>query len=203
MVKIYLPLTLVLPLKSGSTPNILYPPKDKNNKVHRSISRGNIDWNCLPWPGKIEATCMSYLTTGGLSRNAELTSYHQLEESGKGKRKEKTPVHVSYQPPRIHLTGMYLGWAMCTPPGRTLSQNDWLQTTRKLTPRLWVTWQSSFPRFTYTAALWPGAHSQWNLLLSQHVSLLGQFFRVLEYALGTGARTPSCNISLLTAKNWK
>ena len=27
-------------------------------------------------------------------------------------------------PPRI-LTGSHLGWAMCVPPGRTLSQSDW------------------------------------------------------------------------------
>lgn len=38
-----------------------------------------------PWADKIVTTCMSYLTTGGLIRNRELASYHQLEEFGRSK----------------------------------------------------------------------------------------------------------------------
>ena len=52
----------------------------------------------------------------------------RIQESPEG----ETPVHMSYQPPRILLTGIHLGWAMFAPPVRTLSQNDWPETTQKL-----------------------------------------------------------------------
>ena len=42
-------------------------------------------------------------------KSVELTSHHQLEELGKVKRKEKTLVHMSCQPPRILLAGIHLG----------------------------------------------------------------------------------------------
>ena len=46
----------------------------------------------------------------------------------------KTPVHMSYQHPRILLARIHLGWAMRTQPGRTLSQSDWPETTQKIIP---------------------------------------------------------------------
>ena len=47
---------------------------------------------------------------------------------------KKTPVHMSYQHPRMLLAGIHLGWAMRTQPGRTLSQNDWPETTQEIIP---------------------------------------------------------------------
>lgn len=68
----------------------------------------NTDQNCLPWPGLIVTTCMSYLRR----LDAELTNYHRLEELREGQMEEKTreemPVPVSYQPPRI-LAEIHLG----------------------------------------------------------------------------------------------
>ena len=40
----------------------------------------------------------------------------------------------SYQPPRILLARIHLAWVTHGPPGRTLSQNDWPKTHRKLNP---------------------------------------------------------------------
>ena len=44
----------------------------------------------------------------------------------------QTRVHMSI-PPRILLTGIPLGWVMHVPPRRTLGQDDWPETTQKLT----------------------------------------------------------------------
>ena len=51
-----------------------------------------------------------------LVRNMELISHHQQEEFTKGQK--ETP--YVWPPPRILLTSIRLGWAMCAPPGRTL-----------------------------------------------------------------------------------
>ena len=64
-----------------------------------------------------------------LVRNMELIN-HQPEELGKGQK--ETP-HVR-PPPRILLPGIHVDWTRHAPPGRTLSQNDWLKTTHKLIP---------------------------------------------------------------------
>ena len=108
-------------------------------------------------------------------RNTELISLHQLEEFGKGQK--ETPCFRPH--PRILLSDIHLGWTRRAPPGRTLSQNDWLKTIQKLIPSPWnprlVKWQSCSPGFPYSPALHPGALSQWNLLLFQHMCLLGQF----------------------------
>ena len=61
----------------------------------------------------------------------EETSHHQPEEFGKGEK--ETPVHMSYQPPRILLAGIHLCRVMHAPLGSTVSQNDWPETTQKLT----------------------------------------------------------------------
>ena len=70
--------------------------------------RGTTEKNCPSWPGKIVSPCMSYLPMDGLVRNLEPTIYHQLKNLGKVKRGEEALVHMSYQPPRILLTGIYL-----------------------------------------------------------------------------------------------
>ena len=96
-------------------------------------------------------------------RNMELTSHHQLEELGKSQK--ETPVLMSYQPSRIFLAGIYLGWGMLRPSGMTLCQNDWPETTRKLIPALKhprrsAMWQSSPPGFPCLPVLQPGAPFQ-------------------------------------------
>ena len=53
-----------------------------------------------------------------------MTSYHQLEGFGKGQKGEETQVNMSYQPPRILLTRIHLGWVMCAAPERTLNQKQ-------------------------------------------------------------------------------
>ena len=57
-----------------------------------------------PWPGPIVTTCMSYLKQDILVRNAELTSYHQPEEFGKGQKErgDASPyvLPTSQNPPR-------------------------------------------------------------------------------------------------------
>ena len=62
-------------------------------------------------------------------------------------------------------------------PGRTLSQNDESETTKKLTLspddlRLQATWQSSPSGFPDSAALHQGAPAQESFLRCQHVCLL-------------------------------
>ena len=63
-----------------------------------------------------------------LVSNTELISHHQPEEFMKS---QKEASHVC-TPLRILLSGIHLGWTRRAPPGRTLSQNDWLKTTQKL-----------------------------------------------------------------------
>ena len=56
-----------------------------------------------------------------LVRNIKLTSYHRAEEFGEGPKEASHVIPTSQNPPR----GIHLGWAMCVPSGRTLSQNVW------------------------------------------------------------------------------
>ena len=80
---------------------------------------------------------MSYFTTrGGPSKEQQLISHHQPEEFGKGQ-KETPHVRSSF---RILLPDIHLGWATCTPPGRTLSQNNWPKTTWKVIPHYHNAW---------------------------------------------------------------
>ena len=81
---------------------------------------------------------------------------------------------MSYQAPRIFLSAIHLGWMICTPPGRTLSQNDWPETTLKLTPSpqnpiLSAMWKSSSLGFPHPAAL-GNPFPMKSLTLSTHVS---------------------------------
>ena len=67
--------------------------------------------------------------TGGPGKEHGTNKPPPVEEFGKG---QKETSHVR-PPPRI-LSGIHLGWTRRAPPGSTLSQNDWLKTTRKLIP---------------------------------------------------------------------
>lgn len=106
---------------------------------------------------------------------------------------------MSYQPPRILLAGSHLHSAMHSPPGRTLSQKDWPETTWKLTPlpwnlRLWATWWSSSLGFPLPTGLCPGITSQ-SFALSALVSPWTIHFRMLDKSLlvGPGRGLSSCN----------
>ena len=117
---------------------------------------------------------------------------------------------MSYQPPRVFLSGIHLGWTICTPPGRTLSQNDWPETTLKLTPSpqnliLSTMWKSSSLGFPYPAALCLGSPFPIKpLTLSIHVSPRTIHFWILDKNLLSGPERdpPSCN-SFLAVKQCK
>ena len=55
----------------------------------------------------------------------KLTRHQQTEGFGKVKRTQEMPVHRSYQPLRILMKSTLA--EQCVTPGRTLSQNDWLE----------------------------------------------------------------------------
>ena len=57
------------------------------------------------------------------------TRLKRLSSSSSSKRGEETPAHMSYQLPRILFTGIHLGRVLRAPPGRTLSQGEWPETT--------------------------------------------------------------------------
>ena len=96
-------------------------------------------------------TCLSHLTTGGSNKEGGAASRkltRRIQEGLKGGGEHASPQEgrdsTSCQPPR----NPHSGWEMLIAPGRTLSQNDWPEMTRKLTQfpyslRLWATWQCS------------------------------------------------------------
>ena len=96
-------------------------------------------------------TCLSCLTTGGPNKEGGAASRKltgRIQEGLKGGGEHASPQEgrdsTSCQPPR----NPHGGWEMLMPPGRTVSQNDWPETTQKLTQwpynlRLWATWQFS------------------------------------------------------------
>ena len=119
-----------------------------------------------PLPGNREEKALAgvILQQEVLVRNKELTSYHQ-PGFWRGQKRWETAVQRSYQLPRILLTGIHLGWVMHVPPGRIPIQNDWQETSQKLTQwpenlRLWATWQNSSLRFPHPPALRPSSPSQ-------------------------------------------
>ena len=95
------------------------------------VVRGTTVWNHPPCPGTIVITCIIYLTRGP-GKECGTNKLSPMEEFGKGLKARG--VHMFYQPPRILLTGIHLGWAICIPPGSTLTQNDCPETIQKLTP---------------------------------------------------------------------
>ena len=113
-------------------------------------------------PGKIVATFMSYLRTGGPGkehRTNKLPPTRRTQE--RSKRREEMPARTSYPPPRILLTRINLCWVMHAPPERNLSQNYWPEDkpeTNPVTikPGQQATWHSSSPGFPCSAALYHG-----------------------------------------------
>ena len=73
--------------------------------------RGDTDWNRLPWPGKIGATCMSYLNNRSGTRGKEYgtNKLPQTRIIQEGSRKEEMSIHMFYQPARILLAEIHLG----------------------------------------------------------------------------------------------
>ena len=82
--------------------------------------RGPTDQNQPLWLGLRVTTCMSYLTTGSpgkeLGTNTLLPT-ERIRQRSKG----ESRLHKFYQPPRILLAGIHLGWVMRAPPGKTLN----------------------------------------------------------------------------------
>ena len=121
----------------------------------------------------------------------ELISHHELEELGKGQK--ETPRVLAH--PSILLAGIHLGWTRHAPPGRTLSQNDWLKTTWKLTPSP----QNPAELFSWVPLPYcspPGCPFPIkSLALSAHVSPQTTHFWELDKNLlsGPGRGPPSCN----------
>ena len=62
-------------------------------------------------------TCLSCLTTGGPNRNMVCRHRKLTRRIREGPKEGGDD-----QPPRILRTGIHLGWEMCAPPERTLSQ---------------------------------------------------------------------------------
>ena len=83
------------------------------SQVQSTTVTETTNWNHPPWPGTIVTTCLSYLKQNILVQNEEPVSYHQLEEFEKDQKERGDSDHISYQPPRILLAGIHLGWAMC------------------------------------------------------------------------------------------
>ena len=131
-------------------------------------------WLKLPALAKHNDNHLPELPTNrrSLVRNAELTSYHQLEDFRKGqKEREDTS-------PWVLLTSQNPShWNPCWPSDAHTTRKDpeseWLARDNpetnsitnpvKLIPvnlRFWVMWQSSPPGFPYLDALHPGAPSQ-------------------------------------------
>ena len=83
-----------------------------------------------PCPGTVVTICVSYSITGGPGKE------HRTNKSSLTRRvQERSKETACVQPPpRILVAGIHLGWAICAPPGRTLSQNDWSKITQKLIP---------------------------------------------------------------------
>ena len=99
---------------------------EKEMATHSSVLAWRIPWT--EEPGGLPS--MGSHRVGHDWHDLAAASHHQPEEFGKGRK--ETP---SARPlPRIPLASMHLGWAMRAPPGKTLNQNDWPKTTRKLIP---------------------------------------------------------------------
>ena len=115
------------------------------------------------------------------------------------------PVHMSYQPPRILLSRIHLGWAMCAPPGRIPSQNDRLETTQKLTNSITIKSETAShmaEEFSWVplTCCSPPRHSFpiKFLALSARVSPQTIHFWVLDKSTlsGSGRDPPSCNMGI-------
>ena len=122
---------------------------------------------------------------------------------GKVKRIEEMPVHMSYQPPRILLTGIHLGWAVPRATRKDPESEWWARDNPETNPitikpetashvaeqSSWVTLPSCSP---------PGCPFPIkSLALSARVSPRTIHFWVLDKRplSGPGRGPPSCNIT--------
>ena len=160
---------------------------------YKVIVLGGVYWLKLPSLARHHSNYLHEV----LVRNLELISHHKLEEFGEG---QKEMPHV-WAPPRIRLDGPHRGWT----PGRTLSQNDWLKTTRKLIPSPWnpVAEQFSWVPLTYFSPPRCPFPIK-SLALSAQVSPQTIHFQVLDKSpvAGPGRGPHSCNSRSQLSRFW-
>ena len=73
------------------------------------------DQNCLPWPGTIVTTCVSYLVTGGLGKEYganKLTPNGRFQERSKGERRLQS-IYPTNLPESFLLASMLAEQCMC------------------------------------------------------------------------------------------
>ena len=156
------------------------------------------DWNRPPWPSTIVTICMSCFMTGGPGKEHRTNKpppTRRVQERSKG---DTTCPTTSQNPSLWHP----FGWTKRAPPGRTLTQNDWLKMTWKLipwswNPRLQAMWQqSSWVPLPY-CFLPRGPFQIKSLALSAHVSPWTIHFQVLDKSpvSSPGRGPPSCSNS--------
>ena len=75
---------------------------------------------------------MSYLTSEGPGKEWGTNKLTSTRKIGRGQKEQETPVLTSCKSPQILLDGIHLGWDTHTQPERTLSQNDWPETTNPI-----------------------------------------------------------------------
>ena len=185
--------------------HILYPPKDKNNKVHRSIIRGNIDWNCPPWPGKTVATCMSYLKTGGPVKECRT---NKLPPTGRTWQRQKGREDTSLRvlPTSQNPSHWNASWLSSVHTTRKDPESEWLaKVNREANPKTVSHMAEQFPQVRLHCCSLPSCpFTMKSLAFSARESPWTIYFWVLDRVCSwTWARTPSCNISFIKAKNWK
>lgn len=131
------------------------------------------------------------------------TNWQNLRKAPSG---EETPAHsMCYRLPRILCSGIHLGWVMREPPGRTLRQNDWPETSGKLT-RLHETRasrQGAEQSPGLPDPLLPAGHAFISsLALSARVSPGTAHFRVSSLGPWRGLGLPSCSSSSIWLYQW-
>ena len=166
--------------------------------IKGNFIRANTDQSRLPWPDPIVPTWMSYLKLEVSVRNVELISYHQLEEFGKSQKERGDSSSCTL--PTSQNPGWNPSWLMRITPGRTLRQNDWPETTQKLTPSPKTRDRKAHGRavllsslilLLFTRAPLP---SKISYFVSPCVSMDNSFQSVRqELTLGPGRGPPSCN----------
>ena len=139
---------------------------------------------------------MSCFTTGSPGKE------HRTNKPPPTRRVQKETPHVR-PPSRILLAGIHLGWTRRVPPGRALSQNDWLKTTRKLIPSHKTRDRESCGRAVLLVPLPYCSQPRCpfpikSLALSAHVSPQTIHLWVSDKSpvLGPGKGPPSCNCFL-------
>ena len=94
--------------------------------------RRNTDWNHLPWPGTVVTICMIYSTTGEFGKEHEINKPPPTEKIWERSKGDATCPTIL--PESSLLESVLAEQCVCHQDGRTLSQNDWPETTWKLIP---------------------------------------------------------------------